>query len=164
MRLPYSCVLTHNLSIIHPDNISTFIVTFAVDKCHLNCREGSVVAAALPQSTVWRVNRSAAARIQSFNIYIFKHTLNINDTQNNTVMQCTLLGKLKKIKFLWIPKTLTLRLQPISATLCSLNYINLFRHNFQRILKAAKYCISNWQLSRGNVVENDKIIRYRVRT
>lgn len=67
-----------------------------------------MVNAALPPSTARRVNRSAAVRIQSFDIYIFKDTLNINDTQNNTVIQRTLLGKLKKIKFLRIPKTLTL--------------------------------------------------------
>ena len=49
------------------------------------------------------------------------------------------------------------------ATLCLWNHINLFRHHFQRVSKAAKYCITNWLLSRVNVVENDKIIRYNNR-
>ena len=53
--------------------------------------------------------------------------------------------------------------QAIPATLCLWNHINLFRHNFQRVSKAAKYCITNWLLSRVNVVENDKIIRYNNR-
>lgn len=39
------------------------------------------------------------------------------------------------------------------------NYINLFfRHNFQMILKEAKYHITNWLLRTGNVVENENVM------
>lgn len=109
-----------------------------------------------------QVNWSAATclffffTIHSLNLYIFNDhitvSLNINYAWGNcylvhiTLTQTPVWESRCKDEFLWIRNTY---IQAIPATLCFWNYINLFRHSFHRILKAAKYCITNWQLSRG---------------
>lgn len=94
--------------------------------------------------------------IHSLNLYIFNDhitvSLSINYAWGNcylvhiTLTQTPVWESRCKDEFLWIRNTY---IQAIPATLCFWNYINLFRHSFHRILKAAKYCITNWQLSRG---------------
>lgn len=47
MRHGFSYVLPHNLSIIYPDNVLTFIVRYDVGKRHINCEGHNAVALAL---------------------------------------------------------------------------------------------------------------------
>lgn len=142
MRLPFSCVLTHNLSIIHPDNVSTFIVPFAVDKCHPGCSKGAVVAAALPaqMSAAMRVNPNAATRIQSLNMCIFKRVSEYKwySEQQQSSSHYFESGKAGTDKFPWIPKTLTPRLfQPLCAVEITLTFLDTIFRGFWRQLSIA---------------------------
>lgn len=142
MRLPLSCVLTHNLSIIHPENVPTFIVTFAVDKCQPGCSEGAVVAAALPPQTSGAMtgNPNAAARIQSLNMYIFKKVSEYKcySERQQSSSHYFESGKAGTDKFLWIPKTLTLRLfQPLCAVEITLTFLDTIFRGFWRQLSIA---------------------------
>lgn len=91
-------MLPYNLSIIHPDNISTFIVRFDVDECHINCKEhGSGSAATtehpdkMPEHKLTEVLLHAFFffffTIHSLNLYIFNDhitvSLNINYAWGN---------------------------------------------------------------------------------
>lgn len=93
MRHGFSCVLPYNLSIIYPDNISTFIVRYDVDKCHINWKDHNAHEGLCCNNSTSRqdeivpeqVNSSTATcifTIHSLNAYIFNnHTtvsLNIN--------------------------------------------------------------------------------------
>lgn len=95
MRHEISCVLPHNLALIYPDNISTFIGRYDVDKCNTNCREHGVVAQALLpqlnilmrcQSTGPELNWSAATcifTIHNLNLYIFNDHITVSSNINN---------------------------------------------------------------------------------